>query len=254
MKKSKILLLLLSLVLSFSVIFSLVACGETPTGCTEHTDADGDGICDTEGCGAAVESAPGGNDNTEYFNENGELILYRDGVPTFQIVSGNGVSGSKPIEDLAATLTALSKEAVVTAKATETEKIKDVEIIIGTVNNRGNEYKFDIHTLGLQGYIVKQVGTKILVIAGSETYYETAINYLKATVFGITRTTPPFTDVVMESAKNKEVIQNNYAVKDVTLDGTSIRGYCQQECCNKPSGKALQEHGYLASSCKNRQA
>ena len=221
----KLLLIILSLSLIITALFAFTACGVTPPGCTEHTDADGDGICDTEGCGESVEATPGGEEANKYFNENGELILYRDGEPTFHFVKGAGLSGSGPVDDLAAVLSGLSKSPVKTVKATDTADIQDVEIIFGTVTNRGDEYKFDIHTLGLQGYIVKQVGTKIFVVAGSSDYYDPAIKYLKEKVFGITRTTPDFTDLVMSADKNKEAIQDNYAVKDVTLDGVSIRGY-----------------------------
>ncbi len=215
--------MVLSLILAFCMIFSLVACGNVtpPPACEDHIDENGDGICDNDGCDATVEVTPG----SEFFNENGELILYKNGVPTFQIVSGAGYSGSSVINDLAKTLSDLSKSDVKVAKATDTDKIQDVEIIIGTVTNRGDEYKFDIHTLGIQGYAVKQVGTKIFVVAGSENYYDPAIQYLKTTVFGITRTTPPFTDLVMSADKNREKPQDNYNVKDITLEGASIRGY-----------------------------
>ena len=229
---NKIISITLALLIFVCSLFAFASCGVTPPACTEHTDADGDGICDTEGCGEPVEATPddSGNNgnsgnNSDYFNENGELVLYRDGVPTFTFVKGTGLSGSGPVDDLATLLTGLSKSPVKAVKSTDTDDIQDVEIIFGTVTNRGDEYKFDVHTLGLQGYIVRQVGTKIFVVAGSDTVYTTAINYLKSTVFGITRTTPDFTDLVMNADKNKEAIQNNYSVKDVTLDGASLRGY-----------------------------
>lgn len=49
--------------LAVAMLFSFVACGtpepdDEPEECTTHVDNNGDGICDTEGCGAAVEPAP----------------------------------------------------------------------------------------------------------------------------------------------------------------------------------------------------
>ncbi len=228
MNTKKILLLLLSIILAFSAIFSLAACGETtPPACTEHIDENGDGKCDNEGCGETLEKpeTPGGEDSSEYFNENGELILYKGGFPTFQLVVGVGPQGDSEIDNLAATLSGLGNSEVKVVMGTTTEDAQTVEIIFGTVSNRGDEYKFDIHTLGLEGYIVKQVGTKIFVIAGSGKFYSPAIQYLKSTVFGLKKQNPDFVDLVMSADKNLEKIQDNYAVKDVTLSGTSIRGY-----------------------------
>ncbi|MBQ4071524.1 MAG: hypothetical protein IJD51_03840 [Clostridia bacterium] len=48
----KILSLILMLACAFTCTFALASCGDTE--CTAHVDADKDGICDTEGCGAAV--------------------------------------------------------------------------------------------------------------------------------------------------------------------------------------------------------
>ncbi len=225
---------ILFLVFAFVMIFALTACGITSPSCQKHIDENGDGICDNEGCGESMKS-PGApeepsepeepKDDSEYLNERGELILYKNGIPTFQFVVGLGPSGDTTIKNLAATLSSLGLADVNTVKATDEDKIQAVEIIFGTVNNRGDEYKFDIHTLGLQGYVVKQVGTKILVIAGSDGVYEKAIQHLKAEVFGLKANNENITSLVMSADKNKEAIQDNYAVKDVTLDGVSIRGY-----------------------------
>ena len=64
----KILLILLCLTLAASC-FMMTACGDTPTECTEHTDADSNRKCDN--CGADVQTqtpggdeTPGGNDQT----------------------------------------------------------------------------------------------------------------------------------------------------------------------------------------------
>jgi hypothetical protein len=57
------------LILAFALVFSLASCGGD-TECTEHTDANTDGKCDT--CGAEVEipggddKTPGGDDKTAY--------------------------------------------------------------------------------------------------------------------------------------------------------------------------------------------
>ena len=57
-----------ALLVVLSMVFCFVACGtpeeptpETPT-CNDHVDANGDGICDTVGCGATVEIDDGDGD------------------------------------------------------------------------------------------------------------------------------------------------------------------------------------------------
>ena len=52
----KIISIILALALTLSTILLLASCGGA-TECTDHKDADNDGICDTEGCGKTVESA-----------------------------------------------------------------------------------------------------------------------------------------------------------------------------------------------------
>ena len=58
--KTKILMILLSVMLVFGTVLTFVSCGgnTAPAECTEHKDENGDGICDTEGCGKAVENTP----------------------------------------------------------------------------------------------------------------------------------------------------------------------------------------------------
>ena len=52
----KIISVILALALTLSALLVLASCGGTV--CTEHKDANNDGICDTEGCGEAVENTP----------------------------------------------------------------------------------------------------------------------------------------------------------------------------------------------------
>lgn len=49
----KITRMLVALLLALTLVFSLFSCGE----CTEHVDENGDGRCDTEGCGVPVAGA-----------------------------------------------------------------------------------------------------------------------------------------------------------------------------------------------------
>ena len=213
--------------LVFGTVLTFVSCGGTPTTeCTEHKDENGDGICDTEGCGKTVENTP--DTPTDAVNENGEVYLFKGGVPTFQFVIGTSEIAKQKsnIEELAELLVSLS------AKGSEIKTVAQnegdpmaVEILIGTVTNRGDECKINKYDYGNTGYIVKQIGTKIVVTGGSETALTNAIKYLKETVFGIKRSNENYTDFVMAADKAYDTKQDNYNLKEITIAGNSIKDY-----------------------------
>ena len=219
--------LILSLAIFVGICLVFTSCGVTPPAeCTEQKDNDGDGICDTEGCGEAVEPAP--TPDAGLYNENGELILFKDGAPTFSFVYGTDArsSVSAPIKSLATQLEGLCVGEIGSyADNDKNYTPKEVEIIFGTVKNRGDEYYIDRHTLGLTGYMVKQVGTKIIVQGGSDEALTTAFEHLKTEVFGIKKQNPPFTNFAMAASANYENIITDYNLKDIKLLGESIREF-----------------------------
>ena len=85
---------------------------------------------------------------------------------------------------------------------------------------RVNKYDY-----GNTGYVVKQVGTKIIVTGGSDAAITNAIKHLKETVFGIKKNNDPFVDFTMAADKAYEVKQSNYSLKEIKIDGSSIRDY-----------------------------
>lgn len=219
----RIIALLLSLMLTVGITLALASCGETPetpTACTEHTDNDGDGICDTEGCGATVEAKPAASGQ---FNESGELYLFKNGTPTFHFIMGSDAMSQNrgEIEELANLLTSVGDGTKIEFRPQSSEA-QDVEILVGTVTTRGDEYKFDKYTLGAKGYMVKQVGTKIIALGGSSAATATAVSYLKETVFGIKKTTDKITDLVMAADANCEKPQTGYKITSVTVDSTPL--------------------------------
>ncbi len=223
MKAKRIIALLLSLMLAIGVMLALASCGGNnppePTGCTEHKDENGDGICDTEGCGENVTV-----DVSQFLNENGELILFKDGAPTFKFVIGDDVGGNEGIvRDLADKLSELGTSEV--KLESYDSEVQPVEILVGRVTTRGNSYIIDKYEYGMKGYAVKQVGSKLVVIGGSDKALESAIDYLRTTVFGIKKTNKPFTDFAMAADKVYDKKQDDYTVKSVTIGDKSIKDY-----------------------------
>ena len=227
MKITKILAIALSLALILGCMLIFVGCGDTTptTECTEHKDENGDGICDTEGCGKTVENKP--DASADSFNENGEVYLFKGGVPTFQFVLGNDAltMHKGTVEDLAEILIDLSKDGSEILTVGQNAEAKTVEILVGTVTNRGDEYNINKYDYGNTGYVVKQIGTKIVVTGGSDTAVASALKHLKENVFGIKKSNSNFTDFVMAADKQYENKQNNYGLKEITVAGNSLKDY-----------------------------
>ena len=222
--KNKILSLMLASLLVISMVLVFASCGDTtPAACTSHADNDGDGICDTEGCNESVEPAPA--PTADVFNENGELILFKNGAPTFQFVVGTDVLKNKgDVDDLAALLTSLGDGTEIKSVA-QGEAVCDVEILVGTVTNRGDEYKINKYDYGMNGYLVKQIGTKIVVTGGSDTAVSKALDYLELTVFGLKKNNEKFGDFVMKADANYDKPQTGYKTTSIKIDGVSIKDY-----------------------------
>ncbi len=217
---------LLALFTILSLTFAFVSCGEvTPPQCDEHIDENGDGICDREGCGETLEVDPP-TDSGDYFNENGELMLFRGGIPTFTVVKGSDVGAAwNKVDLLLGTLNKYSEGEDIEIKDHDSEPTP-VEILIGTVKNREEKYTISKYSLGYNGYMVKQIENKIIVQGGSLASLEKAIASLEKDTFKITRTMKNYTDFAMSAEANKYMPQDNYKIKDITLAGNSIKsGY-----------------------------
>ncbi len=248
MKARRIISLLLTLMLAFGIVLAFTACNPTEptTECTEHKDEDGDGVCDTKGCGESVTAE--GEDIGDYVNENGELILFKNGNPTFKLVySEDAGMASAYATELARVLSDYSKQEIV-CELGEADNIQAVEILIGNVPSRGTKYIFDEHEYGKTGYMVKQVGTKIVVIGGSEDALISAVAYLKSDVFGIKKTNKDFVDYVMAADKNCDKKQTGYAVSEVIIGNKSLKEltitYPQGDSTAKALANSLQDELY----------
>ncbi len=221
MKFTKALSALLVLMLVLALGFTLVACGGGEDPCTEHVDADANGKCDN--CGADVEPEDDGGDQGG--TTTGEIDLVSGGKAHFQVVATEAVQSSlgKSLTNFVKTLNQCIAEENVEL-VLDTAEAKDVEIIVGSVANRGEKYDLDPYALGYDGYAVRIIGNKIIVLAGSSGSYRDAFSYLEETVFGIDDSTASIDNIVATAESGIEAPQTEFDLT-VTVDGTSLRGY-----------------------------
>ena len=199
--------------------------------CDECVDSDGNLKCDK--CGKDVEPAVCQHKDENYDAKcdecaeamEGAILLYdKDGLK-FNFVLAAGTKGShvqivdkliKELKDYGITVTQGEDKA---------NSVSDYEVIFNPPTNRGDEYKIDPHVYGAQGYAVQVIGTKIIVVSGSDDSFQKAVNAFKEGILGITEDTKKLgTRYIYESSSIVE-IQDDYKVNTITLFGEDIRSY-----------------------------
>ena len=192
--------------LVFTLIFTLFSCGKC-----EHKDENSDGICDK--CDEKLEVAAG------------NVALIKDGVANFQFVMADGI-GIAPIKKVDAIIKKLAKYEVDVKKVEDKENsIQEIEVLIGEVTSRGEKYQYDQHSLGIEGYLIKIVDSKILITAGSEETLSEAIERFGNEILGLADNPDELWEVIMTPEQAVEEIQSDYRVTALKINGTDIRGY-----------------------------
>ena len=208
MKTKKFLLVLLTL----SLVFAIASCGGGSTTHTECIDEDGDGLCDV--CDKEMPA-----------EEAAEVPLFEDGEPTFHIVIGKNEPNTIKHAIRSSIQDALNDEYDVDVPAffeeSDEDDQTDIEILVGNVTSRGEGYIFDEHTLGKEGYIIKIIGSKIIIDAGSEDALVTAVEIFAEKLFEGN----DITDLVITDKDTVHEIQNDYKVTSLKVNGTDMKGY-----------------------------
>ena len=207
----KLLVLLLAVSLMLCTALALFSCGDEP--CTEHKDENSDGTCDV--CGAEVETKT---------PDKAELI--KDGKVAFKIVLPKDISSAvkaKVEEDIVKVLEKLDADVEIVDDVADTATA--CEVIINYAASRGDVYNVDYHYLGSKGYAVKVVGSKVMIMAGSDKTMDDAIKYFVKEILGISGKTKTLSDVTMTAEMNFEEIQSGYAVTAVTVSGNALKDY-----------------------------
>lgn len=232
MKLRKIFAVTMALLLVLSLSFVLFACGEkecthedlnTDGKCDKcsaiigectHADADQDGKCDK--CNQTV-SAP---------QANGNVTLAAEGKPLFSVVLSGAALGATDdaedfIKDLNRALTDGEVELVVDEGTAEPNS---VEILIGPFDNRGDDYNVDIHYLGYKGFAIRVVGTRVQVLAGSDSAYKSALKYLLEEVMGVVDRKSKITNLTVTNANNYQEL-TKHTVTNATIANNRLHDY-----------------------------
>lgn len=220
MKITKALSALIVLMLVLTLGLTLVACGGTEDPCTEHVDADANGKCDS--CGTNIEPEDDGGDTG---TTTGNIDLVSGGKAHFQVVTTDAVQTAlgKSLTNFVKTLNqCISEENV--ELVLDIKEATEVEILVGPVANRGSQYDLDPYELGYDGYAVRVIGNKILVLAGSNAAYRDALSYLEETIFGIDDSTDSIDNITVTAESGIESPQTEFDLT-VTVDGASFKDY-----------------------------
>ena len=211
----KLLALLLVLTLAFTSMLSLTACG----GGGDETD-DG-GINDNGGQLGGEDQVGGdvsGGDSSEPM-----LELIKDKVASFTIVSNQ-----KDAEINAAVNNWIEMLAFYGIEAKHVadhsvNKMQDCEILIGTGLVQRDEYAVDIHDFGEKGYVIKVVNDKVVVCGGNTDSTLEAMMIFLENYLGINIATIDVTDVSVSKTLFVEKVQDDYRIKNLTVNGESIK-------------------------------
>ena len=218
MKKTLALLLI-----SILIILALISCGgDTP--CTEHIDADANGKCDN--CDATVEPQGGGEGNGG--DTGSDVVLVKDGDALFSVLVAS--SASSVIRDYAnGLIQELNKYYIedkdVITSYDSAELDPGTEIIIGPVTSRGEKFNVDVHYLGYEGFAIKAIDGKILVIAGGNTGYRKAMDYLKKSILKLDDYDDCIDNLSIPADTNHEVIQSGYDIESIKVNSNNIKDY-----------------------------
>ena len=225
---SKFITKLLLLLLAFTMVFTIVSCGDSTDG----------GNNDGEGDGNGAVTPP---DNSE--NET-ELCLVKDGVANFKIVTTNAMGAPviKAAQEFAKKLRGVGVD--VEDPVRDTSNVSaDCEIIIGyNLVNRDEKYVLDYHDYGPDGYAIKIIDNKILILGGDLEMTNAALDHFITKVMKITDKTDEILDFSIDRSFEK-IKTTDYLIESVEIAGNDLNDYVYvMDTAEMPSG----ELGFLS--------
>ena len=211
----KIISILLFLILSLS----LFACGGGNGGddgkkCGECIDNDNSGTCDE--CGEAMPEEP-----------ISDINLIDDGVASFKIVLGSGIATDvRKYVDQSIVGKLRNKydiELVSVQEGGSNDTQQEIEVLIGDVTSRGEQYIFDKYTLGKEGYMIRIVGSKVIINAGSDKQLLIAVTEFAEDILKIGSDDVFYATMTPSDMVYK--VQDNYKITSLSVGSGDMKGY-----------------------------
>ena len=230
MKNIKRILLML---LAFTLVFAFAACnGDGGSDVCEHIDDDEDGLCDE--CDVCIEHLDDDEDGLcDYCDEElggdepsdtESLDLIKDEEILFSIVLGNDIDNDTRfyVNDIPSLLEDFEVELDI-LKDEKDNETADIEVLIGTVSSRGDDYKYNKTTLGVKGYAITAIDGKIIIAGGSDAKLLEAVKIFFEEYLGFDKRMKSLDDFSFGADHDKVEVQSDYRVTDVTVGGNSLK-------------------------------
>ena len=188
-------------------------CGKD-VACAPCIDEDRDGKCDV--CTKDMPEA-----------EINDIILIDEEVANFQFVLAKGIPTEvrKAVEQTIVKGTE-RKSGVILTSVTEgfsDDQEMEIEVLVGDVRNRGVMYTMDRYELGKEGYVIKIVGSKIIINAGSDEALADAVIEFAENILDYENKNLAYAEMTKDNIVEK--YQSNYKITSLSIDGADMKGY-----------------------------
>ena len=206
---------ILAVLLTLIAVLSLFSCGggdgRCENGCVDKNLDNVCDVCNKEMPAAVIE----------------DLALVAGGKANFQIVIAKNASSDirmaidKSIVKPMKTNSGITVNLV--TEGSNADTAQEIEILVGDVESRGDDYLFPRSVFGSEGYTVRIVGKKVVINAGSDKVLKSTIesfakNVLRATSKSVTNVTMTKDDMVTE-------VISDYDITALKLNGSDMKGY-----------------------------
>ncbi len=158
-------------------------------------------------------------------NSNEGFFLIKDGKVGFEIILGEDAESDavrKSVAELVENLKSLGLAVPVKA---QTSIEADFEVLIGCVTTRLPEYEYDTSRLGENDYVISIMEQKIIIAAGSEEGYSTAIDAFLNDFIKLGSLKEEIFDIKVLPSQSKEVINTPLEKRKITIAGNDISDY-----------------------------
>ncbi len=246
----KIIFILMFITLCFSVLLtSCVNAKSNTDNSATHICADSDknGKCDE--CNKDIQTEPNEPDEPDEPNEPDEpenptdsdrLAFIENGKTEYKLALASNLSSStiKAVDEI---IIALRARGIEIEKYSERDAENEHEILIGDISARSEEYLFDTHALGAEGYTVRVVNNKIIVTGGSQEGILEALGYLKSEILSLDGAPDDINELYIEKSLSVTKVQDNYRIDSISVNGTDFSNFTIAVDLGNPESKKAAE-------------